>query len=360
MATVYKRVGKDGRITWCLRYREPGGKEIRKATKARTKRQAEGILATVIRDIDDGAYETKQRQREVTFFEICDDFMAYSKAHKRSYKRDCDSIKHLKGFFGDCLVKDIRPALVEQYITHRQDSITPRKKQPAPATINREMACLRTAFNKAMRNGRCENNPVNDVKFLKENNKRDRVLSKDEYERLLEISSGHLKPILICAYETGMRSGEIFSITWEQVDFKKGFITLRPDQTKTDEGRKVPISPTLRRTLNRIKQDKGVVFTYNGQSVKSIKRSFKRACEKAGIKDFVFHDFRHTFVTGMRKAGNNDRVIMAITGHKTMSTFQRYDTIDEEDLMKVVAGEKSEKLGTFSAHEANGICTDDP
>ena len=71
----------------------------------------------------------------------------------------------------------------------------------------------------------------------------------------------------------------------------------------------------------------------------------------ASIKDFHFHDFRHTFVTRMRKAGKQDRTIMAITGHKTMAMLMRYDTVDEDDLKRVVTEEPIEKCRTNAAHE---------
>jgi len=65
-----------------------------------------------------------------------------------------------------------------------------------PATVNREIACLKTIFNKALRNGKAEHNPALGVKLLKENNERDRILSPEEYIRLLAHCSGHLKPIV--------------------------------------------------------------------------------------------------------------------------------------------------------------------
>ena len=85
------------------------------------------------------------------------------------------------------------------------------------------------------------------------------------------------------------------------------------------------------------------VILYQGSSLKHIRRSLKTACEKAGIiygrfeKDgFVFHDLRHTFVTHMRKADVAQSVIMEITGHSTSEMFNRYNTIDEDDLRQAV------------------------
>lgn len=181
------------------------------------------------------------------------------------------------------------------------------------------------------------------MRLLKENNVRDRVLSAEEFEDLLTHSPEHLRPILIAAHETGMRFGEIASPTWEQVDLERGFIHLRPEQTQTQEGRKVPISERLHGVLVQRRKKSGPVFGYRNKSMDSVKRFFKRACQLAGIENFRFHDFRHTFVTNMRRAGKQDRAIMAITGHKTMAMLMRYDSVDEDELKSVVTEEPSEK-----------------
>ena len=94
------------------------------------------------------------------------------------------------------------------------------------------------------------------------------------------------------------------------------------------------------------------MFEYQGNSIKSIRKSFSNARRKAGLGDFRFHDLRHSFVQRKRREGVHDRVIMAITGHKTMSVFRRYDTIDEYDLKKAMLDSPmAENLGTNLAHE---------
>ena len=171
---------------------------------------------------------------------------------------------------------------------------------------------------------------------LKENNVRNRVLSFEEFDKLIKHSPEHLQPILGLAYYTGMRKGEILGLTWDQVDLKRGWIHLRPEQTKTGEGRKIPLNEKVVKILRSIRKEVGLVFHHRGRPIKEVRKAFNTACQKAGIEDFLFHDFRHTFVTNMRKAGKQDRAIMAVTGHKTMSVFMRYDTVDEEDLRKVI------------------------
>jgi integrase len=182
-------------------------------------------------------------------------------------------------------------------------------------------------------------NPVSSVKFFDEHNIRDRILTSEEFQRMLNASPDYLKPILQCAYYTGMRRGEILALTWDKVDLKAGVIRLKDTDTKTDAARSIPIGRELRDVVSHLPvalnaQGKRVpyVFTHNSQRVKSIKRVFMRVRQKMGTTNTVFHDFRHTATTNLRRAGVDTLTTMRITGHKTMAAFTRYNTIDEHDL----------------------------
>jgi integrase len=177
------------------------------------------------------------------------------------------------------------------------------------------------------------------IKLLEEKNVRDRVLSPEEFQRMLEVAPDYFKPVLSCAYYTGMRKGEILRLTWDRVDLKTGFIRLKDTDTKTGKGRSIPIGRELREMLQRLPivldaQGTRVpyVFTRNSQPIKSIWDVFVRICRQVGIADLRFHDLRHTAVTNLRRSGVDALTAMKITGHKTMAVFRRYHTIDEEDL----------------------------
>jgi integrase len=83
------------------------------------------------------------------------------------------------------------------------------------------------------------------VKFEKENNARDRILSPEEFEQLQSQSALHLQAINLMAYQTGMRSGEILNLTWNRVDLKAGLVRLKAEDTKTDDARLVPLTADL-------------------------------------------------------------------------------------------------------------------
>jgi integrase len=94
------------------------------------------------------------------------------------------------------------------------------------------------------------------------------------------------------------------------------------------------IGRLLRDHLTRQKKrdpERFLFTTEDGNLLGNFRRGFQRACKRAGIKELCFHDFRHTAITNMRKAGVNISVIMAISGHKTMAMFRRYNRIDLND-----------------------------
>lgn len=182
-------------------------------------------------------------------------------------------------------------------------------------------------------------NPVNAVRFLNAQDVRDRVLTRQEFERILELSSGYLKLVLFCAYSTGMRTGEILDLTWDSVDLKAGFSRLRGIDTKTGEARSIPIGRELQRVFESLPiacDPQGIRVPHarmrDGRPINSIQEVSLWVCRQAGLSDVGFHDLRHTATTNLRRAGGEALAAMKITGHRTIAAFKRYNTIDEGDL----------------------------
>jgi len=224
----------------------------------------------------------------------------------------------------------------------------------ATATIDHEIEKPRTMINKAYANDMISDETVKTFKKVKKLTKkgsdiRDRILSPDEFKKLMECAEDHLKPVLACGYYTGMRSGEICALTWDKVDFAARMIRLEKGDTKDKEARNIPICNELYKILRALpsciqKTDSDQhVFQYKGSGMKKADRNLKTACKDAGIKygrftkgSFVFHDLRHTFNTNMRKALVSESVIMEITGHSTREMFNRYNNIDDDDKRNAV------------------------
>ena len=150
-----------------------------------------------------------------------------------------------------------------------------------------------------------------------------------------------LQAINLVVYQIGMRQGEILYLTWDRVDLKDNVILLQAADTKTNEGRLVPLTLELTALLKALYKVRYLtedhVFLVKGHSINSIKTAFNAACCRAGIQGFHFHDFRHTAVTNMRLAGIDHLTIMKITGHKTLDVFKRYNSFLKSDLREAAS-----------------------
>jgi integrase len=133
-------------------------------------------------------------------------------------------------------------------------------------------------------------------------------------------------PIVIAALNTGMRKGEALGLTWEQVDLKHGFILL--DVTKSGERREIPINETLRDTLSGLPRHITGSYVFwqgkDGRRYGDVKKSFRSAVRRAGIKDFRFHDLRHTFASQLVMAGADITTVKELLGHKSLAMTMRY------------------------------------
>jgi integrase len=325
------------------------------------KRLAETVLRKRKVEIAEGKFLEKKRPITTTFDELADAYLGYARnqQQKRSWTRDRTSIRALTLYFGGKRLTEVTPAAIEQYRAWRRETISRRGRPLTPACINRELACLKRMFNvgrkglMVLKGGIPQDNPMAMVSFAREHNERDRVLSAEEFRRLHEAAAPWLQPMLLMAYHTGMREGEIRSIRWDQVDLKASTIRLKSSDTKTDEGRLIPMGQTLTSTLKTatryvrcpwvfVNPAKVDAWQASPEQVDpryhatSITHAFERACHKVGVAHATFHDLRHTFVTNARRAGIDYFRIMSITGHKTMAVFKRYHTIDRHDLQEAI------------------------
>ncbi len=274
--------------------------------------------------------DVKKKPRRVKFSDLCEKYQEYSKTNKKSWESDITVMKKLKNFLGDIHLDEITPWLVEKYKSER-------RKIVAPATVNRALACLKHMFTKAIDWGDSTVNPVKKVKLFKEPPARVRFLEGDEIQRLLSECHSTLRPLVVCALHSGMRKGEIFSLTWDCLDFKQTQIVVR--ESKNGESRYIPMSKTLEEILMKQKEQSTSQFVFPGRYGKKlvdIKTGFRAALERAGIKDFRFHDLRHTFASQLVMNGETLNTVRELLGHKTLEMTLRYSHLSKSHKSKAV------------------------
>jgi len=180
---------------------------------------------------------------------------------------------------------------------------------------------------------------VRKVKHLKEPAGRLRYLTREEVQRLLaECKNPNLRAVVSLAVNTGMRRGEILGLTWENVDLRNGFILV--GQSKNGDRREIPINGAAHEALKAIVRriDTPHVFCdKKGNVFKGGRNAFERACKRAGIYNFRFHDLRHTAASFMAMAGVDLMAIKQILGHKTIQMTLRYSHLSPGHLRNAVA-----------------------
>jgi integrase len=290
-----------------------------------------------------------ERRQRIPFTEIAQDFLDYAKANKRD-QQDGQRMERLLTVFGGKLAAEITPQDVEAYKSNppaRRD--LPKKKKAgndsnppkplSPATVNRDLALLKATFNRALMAGKVETNPVKAVKLFKENNARVRCLTDEEEARLYDALPDYLKPFLVVAVNTGMRWGELARLTWEDVDFYTG--TLHVRESKSGEGRHIPMNRVVRETLQTVRvaqvrwaqgQTEGereikstlVFCAPQGGFLRNFSRDWYPALQKANVPNFRWHDTRHTAASRLVMAGVDLYTVKEILGHKTLAMTARY------------------------------------
>jgi integrase len=296
-----------------------------------TAKQHEALIKA---DLMKGLVRSSQVQI-VTFKEWGETYLDLEEVkHLRSYRTRIIIMQlQLIPFFGRMALADITPEHVEAYRAQR----TRRNGRPATLqTINNDHIILKHCLNVARRKRLLIVNPASLVPIPCANNERDRVLTEDEWQRLYNAATPHLRPILLTAYHLGQRLGEILNLTWDRVDFHRGIITLRSVDTKTSKPRQVPMTLAVKAVLGELSKVRDLahsyVFVYNRNPLREVRTAFKTACKRAAIANLRFHDLRHCAATNLRRAGIDTTTAMQIIGHKSAHMWKRYNTVAESDL----------------------------
>lgn len=318
------------------------GKRIQESLKTDNKKIAEKLAAKLLTDIVEGRYFEKVKAKSTTFNDMAEKYlMKYEKL------RDSNSLKRLLPVFGNLTLADITTEKVSDYMDGRLMKVK-------PATVYQELALMRRMFNVARRQWKwVKYNPVADLSFSVGNkNARDRWLSYDEEVRLLDHASpGWVKGSILFALNTGMRRGEVLALKWSSTDFKRRVITV--EHSKNGEKRTIPMSNTIFTLLRGIKviDISNRVFPY---SVAALKDAFERTRGKAGLRDFRFHDLRHTFATRLVQNGVDIYRVKELLGHKTIVMTMRYAHHCPESLRSSV--ELLDNYYNFTTIGSHGDC----
>ena len=175
------------------------------------------------------------------------------------------------------------------------------------------------------------------MKFLKEENHKLRFLEKEEIIKLIQCATGLHKPLITVAVFTGVRRGELLGLKWRDLDFNQGLIHLLV--TKNGKQREVPMNEQVRQALLSIRKHPKCPYVFvkrNGEPLKDVRRGFTAALKGAGIKDFRFHDLRHTFASQLAMSGVDLNTIRELLGHSDLKTTLIYAHLSKDHKLRAV------------------------
>jgi integrase len=203
-----------------------------------------------------------------------------------------------------------------------------------PGTVKHYFSFINNAWNTAERVWGINLPPKNPIKYVildKVYDRRDRILNEEEYKKLLASASVSnlriLNDMIILAYQTAMRFGEILKLNRKDVDLNKRLITLR--DTKNGEDRTIPISNIAIEVLRKYPFGERYFIIKRDQ----FRHYFEQACKRAEINNFRFHDLRACAITKMFLSGMTVPEVAVISGHKTWPQLSRYTRIKPEQLI---------------------------
>ena len=244
-------------------------------------------------------------------------------------------VEHLRSFLGGWAVAALTADAVRRYQLYR------RTQRAEAATINRETSALSRMFQLAIRRGRLERMPLFPNR-LEENPPREGFFEHEEYRHVRAHAPASYQDVLDFAYYSGWRRNEILHLIWEEVDLPGGVIRLSPRRSKTRTGRVLPISAPLRAVLERRRRRRQPgdprVFRRDGVPVRVWRTALRDACRQAHVPHRLLHDCRRTAARNLIRAGVPERIAMLLTGHKTRAVFDRYNIVNEQELL--TAGER--------------------
>ncbi|MGA2463338.1 MAG: site-specific integrase [Thermodesulfobacteriota bacterium] len=263
-------------------------------------------------------------------------------------------VNAVSDYFKDKRLSQITPLDIEQFKKQRKETPVRGGKIRSDVSVNRELEVLRHMLNKAIEWGMLDENPFTRFKypiFFEKRNDRVRFLEEGEIKKLLEVSSLYLANLIKGAIFTGLRKGDLFNLKWSDVNLERGFLNYREQKKREKLGFKY-LNGDMIDLLMQIPKGEGdyIFLGPDGKPLKDIRGSFHTALKKAGIKDFRWHDLRHTSASHLLMRGASMKAVQEHLGHTTIAMTQRYSHLsrdfqkEEVNRLNGLCGESGKKL----------------
>lgn len=341
---LYKRSN-----VWWTRFTDPKGQRIRRSTRTEDKQQAQEYEDTLKAELWRQC-QLKEKPRRLWQEAVVQ--WLHEHQHKRTHEADIRKLKWIDPYLRDRYLDGIDRELIE--------SIAEAKEVEGknPATVNRYLALIRAILRAAWLEWDWIDKAPK-IRMRKESKKRVRFLNRRDAERLLSELPAHLSAIARFALCTGLRMNNIVRLKWSQVDLEQCLAWIHPDESKSGNAIGVPLNSEAREVLRQQygSHDK-YVFTYEGKPVlRASTHAWYKACKRAGIENFRFHDLRHTWASWHAQQGTPLNILQEMGGWSSSEMVKRYAHLTAGHLVdyaeKISADTKLTQSNVVSIRESS-------
>lgn len=306
------------------------GKRFRKSTKTGDEKLAKRLHAEIEARLYKGA--AFGDKPDYFWIEAVDKYIVDSASNK-SLERNLCYLTWINAYWKDLKLCEISRERIEKLID--------LKKHKSPATRNRILQLIRAILHKA-RDEWEYIEKVPKITLYKEPPGRTRWLSRKDADLLVSyfLNKGleHLADGVEFSLQTGLRESNVATLLWSEVDLQNRVIAIPPEKVKTEVPLVIPLSDIAIEILERNKGKHPTrVFTYNGKPVTRFNtKAWRIALTELGIKDFRFHDLRHTWASWHVQHGTPLHVLQKLGGWSNLKTVMRYAHLTVKDLAVAV------------------------
>ncbi len=316
------RRGKQG--TWYVRFTSPSGQRIYESTRTVDK-----VAAQEYHDQRKAELWRVQKLGEAPTRSWEDAVVRWLNESKylSSYEDRVSTLRWLDPYLHGTLLVDVTRDLVDRIIAAKQS------EGVSNATVNRTTQMIRMILRKAEREWRwLDKAPV--LRMLPEPKLRVRWLTRPEAARLIGELPDHLAEMVRFSLATGLRESNVTGLRWDQIDLARRCAWIHANEAKAGKAISVPLNSEAMEVLRRQLGKHSVrVFTFKGNPVsKAGGLAWTKALARAGIRNFRWHDLRHTFASWHVQAGTPLPVLQELCGWSSPNMVQRYAHLGPQHL----------------------------
>ncbi|MBA2657318.1 MAG: site-specific integrase [Tatlockia sp.] len=257
--------------------------------------------------------------------------------HKRTLNDDKIHLRWIDSYFRNKLLIEIDQDLIETIAKARENTGV------SPTTVNRMLEVVRAILNKAQKEWGWLF-LVPNIRMRVIDDRRLRWLSYEESKRLISELPSHLGDMMLFTLATGLRQSNVTGLKWENIDLEKCFTFVDADESKTKKAIPVPLNSQAMQIIRlQLYKHPIYVFTYKGNPItRCNNHAWRKALDRAGIKDFRWHDLRHTWASWHVQNGTSLHELQQLGGWSNYETVLRYAHLSTKHLQQ--AAEKVVKF----------------